>query len=87
MSVKIPTSAEVYAVIFAKHKEDLVPMSSFSNPEPSELSYEPQMETSWGLKGTDEPLIKHRSSWVHGKRKETIKHEYWLCGYKNSELL
>lgn len=86
VSVKwFPTDKHVFGVIFREHKPELTTFSSFSNPEPSELSSEPQMMTEWGFKGADAPLIKHRVYWEHGNREMTELHEYWIAIHKGEE--
>lgn len=81
----VETSPEVYAVIFARHKKDLTPFASFSNPEPSYLSSQPQMLTEWAFSGATQPILKHVSSWDHGRREETIEHRYWIKKYIGEE--
>lgn len=84
---KITTSAEVYAVIFARHKDQLVPLSSFSDPDgtfhggPGDIG---RMDTEYGFKSADAPLIGISTTWeilfngsnfYNGER----THQYWLC--------
>ncbi len=81
---KIPTSAEVAAVIRARHGAELQVFSSFSNPDgrfmggPGELGV---METGYGIRGTDFPLLWYRTEWQitpTGRRGDET-HSYWLC--------
>ena len=80
---KIPTSAEVFAVIMAAHRKDLGVFSSYSNPTGSDgLTNTPQMFTEWGFRGSDFPLIGHESRWEKGgKDHERVNEEntYWIC--------
>lgn len=76
----VETSAEVYAVIWARHKSELTVFGAFTNMEPSYLSNTPQILTEWGFSGGDLPIMKHVTEWVHGKREETATHRYWLNG-------
>lgn len=83
---RIPTSAEVCAVLRARHHADMGVHSSFSNPDgtfnggPGERGV---METAYALKGCDWPLIEYRTTWAidpdapHKRINE--QHECWLC--------
>jgi len=82
----ISTSAEVYAVIFARHRDRLRAFSSFSDPHgtfnggPGEIG---RMHTTWGFDGCSWPFMECRSTWdidpdqPHKRINE--RHEYWLC--------
>lgn len=84
---KIPTSAEVYAVIFARHRDQLKPFASFSDPTGTFMGRDGStgtMETEWGIAGSF-PLIGIRTTWPilvddqgHAKDGER-SHLYWLC--------
>jgi hypothetical protein len=81
---RLYTSAEVYAVLFAKHKDELIPVGSFSDPDgtfqggPGTCG---RMETEYGLKDADYPLIGIATTWaiVNGKAAEKCHCQYWLC--------
>lgn len=84
--IQISTSAEVWAVIKARHGKDLTVFESFSNPDgtfnggPGEFG---RMVTAYGFKGAREPIIKAETMWridpdrPHARIDET--HHYWLC--------
>ena len=84
--VQITTSAEVWAVIKARHGNDLSVFESFSDPDgtfnggPGEIG---RMMTAYGFKGATEPIIKAETMWridpdrPHARIDE--KHHYWLC--------
>ena len=83
--MKISTSAEVWAVIRARHANDLVVFSSYSAPDgdPYRSSDKCEMMTEYGFKDSDYPFIGARTTWqkhptIEYKR-EHEKHEYWLC--------
>lgn len=88
---RIPTSAEVVAVIRARHP-NLLPFGSFSDPDgrfnggPGLLG---RMETSYGFPECDSPIIEVRTTWdidPDADHKRTNEwHEYWLCVAKESE--
>lgn len=71
----IATSAEVWAVLRARHSEEMDVFSTFSNPDGG------VMETTYGLKGSDWPLIGAKTTWRlepgHYARQDE-KTEYWL---------
>jgi hypothetical protein len=80
---KVPTTLDVWRVIHRDH--ELVPFASFSDPTgtfnggPGEVG---RMETGYGIRGTDYPILWARTTWKidpqdSGRRDE--KHEYWLC--------
>jgi len=85
---RIPTSAEVCAVIRVRHSKELTVFSTFSDPDgtfnggPGEFG---RMETSYGFNGfnCDYPLIEYRTTWEidHDQPSKRVneKHEYWLC--------
>lgn len=80
---KVPTSAEVWAVIRAKH-QDMVVFGSYSAPcGDYGDSTKGRMETSYGFDGSDFPVIEARTTWdidpesLYKRKNE--KHEYWLC--------
>lgn len=72
------TSAEVYAVIFAKHRKDLCVHGSFSDPTGDGLEFStgrPEMITEWGFKESKNPLIKIRQT------KESVRDKEWNAEY------
>lgn len=79
------TSAEVWAVIHARHGGILRVYSSFSDPTgtfnngPGEVG---RMETTYALPSADYPLIGARTTWRINPEKESErideKHEYFL---------
>lgn len=81
---RIPTSAEVYAVIMARHRDEMSCFASFSDPDgtfnggPGQVG---RMDTAWGLRGTDFPILEIKTRWdidplTMGRRNQTS--EYWL---------
>lgn len=89
--VKVTTSAEVYAVLFARHRDELVPFGSFSDPDGTfngRDGTEGCMETEYGFAGTPHPIIAIRTTWniSRDEKRETGKrlYQYWLCIGKES---
>lgn len=67
------TSAEVYAVIMAKHGKEMTVHSSYSDPTGNRNHFStgmPEMITEWGFKNADFPLIKIESKKEHEEIKE-----------------
>lgn len=59
------TSNEVYAVIFAKHKKDLKPHSSFTDMTGTGYEFStghPEVLTEWGFENAENPLLKIRQT-------------------------
>ena len=57
----IKTSNEVYAVIFAKHRKQLKPHSSFTDREGDGYEWssgKPEVMTEWGFENAENPLLK-----------------------------
>lgn len=80
----IPTTPEVWAVIRARHCDDMNVFSSFSDPSGERgvgPSGQGRMETTYGIRGADYPLIGARTTWTiepeTGQRKD-MKYEYFL---------
>jgi hypothetical protein len=69
---KVKTSAEVWAVIRARHPE-LVPFST--------ASFEGDMSTTYGFPDAYFPIMEARSTWEIGPEHQRIneQHRYWLC--------
>ncbi len=83
---RIATSAEVWAVIKAKHGSQLSVFSSFSDPNGDAFGgggTTGTMETSYGFKIGDYPIMEARSTWSISSEKPHERldeiHEYWLC--------
>lgn len=82
---KIPTTPEVWAVIRARHHNDLVVFSSYSAPDGDYFGNhnEGRMMTEYGFQGADCPLMGVDTRWNidHDKPYNRIneRHEYWLC--------
>jgi len=69
----VETSAEVYAVIFARHRNALKPHSTFSDPDGYGYEWSsgrPEMLTEWGFDGAKTPLIKIVQTKEHRDCKE-----------------
>jgi len=81
----IKTDKHVYGAIFREHKDNLTVFSSFSNPYPSELQYDPEMLTEWGFKNANRPLIKSVIKWKNRKRETTEMAEFFIYCAKESE--
>jgi hypothetical protein len=71
---KVETSAEVWAVIRARHPE-LVLFGT--------ASFEGDIFTSFGFKGADFPLMEARTTWEPDPERPSHRvkeqHRYWLC--------
>ncbi len=83
---KIPTSAEVYAVIWAKHCDELRPFASYTycdgipygNPDRGEVM------TEWGIENSDVALIGSLQTYDIVRSEKSTGHinrqfEYWIC--------
>lgn len=86
------TSAEVWAVIRAKHHADLVPFSTFSDPDGTMFGGSGQngrMETAYGFQGADFPIMEAVTTWDIDRsepyKRLNEKHRYWLCLPRKSE--
>ena len=89
--IKIQTTAEVWAVIRARHHEQLEVFASASFPDghpmhgPSDCS----MYTLYGFKGADFPFMGAETTWTKNQEKPSERideeHEYWLCLNKEQE--
>lgn len=81
---RVPTSAEVWAVIRARHPEMKV-FGSFSAPEgdPYGDPSKGRMFTSYGFEGNDYPVIEAQTTWDIDHENKHMRvnqhHEYWLC--------
>ncbi len=82
---KVTTSIEVYAVIRAKHGDELQVFSSYSAPDGDYYGNPDQgrMFTEWGFKGAECPIYGSEHRWdidrdkPHNRNNQTS--EYWLC--------
>lgn len=82
--VRISTSAEVWAVIRARHT-NLVVFGSYSAPDGDEFG-DPsmaRMDTSYGFPGASIPIIEASTRWEIDRDKpyERINEhtDYWIC--------
>lgn len=65
------TSAEVWAVLFARHRDELEPTSSFSDPTGTFAGGAGDrgcMETCYRLRGADFPILGARTTWDIGEK-------------------
>lgn len=79
----VTTSAEVFAVIMARHHHELKVFSSYSAPDGDQFgnSEKGKMFTSYGFEDADYPILEAETTWGiswSGKR-ENETHRYWLC--------
>ena len=80
---KVYTSAEVYAVIRARHSHEMSVFGTISQPDGDPFG-DPDdccMVTEWGIKGHDTPLIGIETRWIksHDGKHSDGKSTYWLC--------
>ena len=80
---KVETSAEVWAVIRARHP-DMVVFSSCSNPSSDpRFGSQPSMYTAYGFADQDYPTIAAKTVWDEDPdcdyKRINEKHTYWLC--------
>ena len=85
---RVKTSAEVWAVILARHPE-MVVFGSLSAPDGDPLGNPNQgrMFTSFCFAGGDYPVIEAQTTWDIARvtdleytgRRANEQHEYWLC--------
>lgn len=68
----VETSAEVWAVIRARHPD----LRVFST-----ASYPGDVFTSYGFPGADFPIMEARTTWEIGPEHQRVneQHCYWLC--------
>lgn len=63
---RLTTSAEVYAVIMAKHRDQMAAFATFSDPDgtfnggPGVVG---RMDTVWGIAGCDYPILEIQTRW------------------------
>lgn len=82
------TSAEVWAVLFARHRDELEPTSSFSDPTGTfagGAGDQGRMETCYRLRGADFPLLGARTAWDIGENDKQLnkRHQYFLIIARN----
>jgi hypothetical protein len=84
--LRIQTSAEVAAVIRARHGKQLVVFASFSDPDGTfngGAGERGRMETAWGFNGASDPILEARTTWEidpeQRHKRINEQHEYWLC--------
>ena len=81
---RVPTSAEVWAVIRARHPEMCV-FGSYSAPDGDHFSNpnKGKMFTSYGFEHGDFPVIEAQTTWdidpEEPYKRANEQHEYWLC--------
>jgi hypothetical protein len=86
----VETSAEVWAVIRARHGDELSVFSTFSDPGGT-FNGGPGlhgcMETTYGLHGADYPLIGARTTWDIGEKDKRMNQrtEYFLFAIEKVE--
>ena len=90
MYKEIETSAEVVAVIWAKHRKELIVFESYTDPDGTcpMGNGMPKAETAWGISGSSDPLFRTVHTWETGedwytKTKEKVVHT--LCVPMNEE--
>jgi len=82
---KIPTTPEVWAVIKARHHNDLMVFSSYSAPDGDQFGNhdEGRMMTEYGFVNADCPLMGADTRWDIDREKPNKRlnerGEYWLC--------
>lgn len=87
---KIRTSEKVYGLLLREHSADLKVFSSYSNPTgrcPIGTG-ECEMVTTYGLKGSDFPLMQYRVTWQQGDsggERFNEKKQYYLYVNKRGE--
>ena len=81
---RVVTSAEVFAVIRARHTSMKV-FGGYSAPD-GDWSGDPnkgKMFTSYGFERGDYPVIEIQTTWdidhEHPEKRFNERHEYWLC--------
>lgn len=81
---RVQTSAEVWAVIRARHPE-LIVFGSYSAPDGDHFGdpSKGKMFTSYGFEHSDCPVIEAQTTWdidpESPHKRNNQQHEYWLC--------
>lgn len=84
------TSYAVWKAIMEAHKHELKVFSSFSSPNADYGGRQGIMQTSWGIAGSDFPIIEARTTWdidsdkPHERLNE--QHFYWICVGKEADV-
>jgi hypothetical protein len=63
---RLITSAEVYAVIMARHRDQMSAFGSFSDPDGTfngGSGAVGRMDTIWGIAGCDYPILEIQTRW------------------------
>jgi hypothetical protein len=63
---RLITSAEVYAVIMARHRDQMSAFGSFSDPDGTfngGSGAVGRMDTIWGIAGCDYPILEIKTRW------------------------
>ena len=79
---RILTSAEVFAVLMARHPELRV-FGSYTAPDKGKMS------TSYCFEQCDYPIIEIQTTWdidTEGYGRKNEKHKYWLCFIQSLEV-
>lgn len=89
---RIPTSAEVYAVLRARHGDQMRVYASFSDPDgtfnggPGEIG---RMDTIWSIDGCDFPILEIKTTWdidpVRPHQRTNVESSYWLLVGRKEE--
>jgi hypothetical protein len=88
---RLVTSAEVYAVIMAKHRDQMASFATFSDPDGTFYGGcgVGRMDTVWGIAGCDYPILEIQTRWdidpdqPHKRVNQT--HSYFLLMAKKEE--
>lgn len=87
---KVPTSREVWAVIHARHRDELQVFGTISQPEGTWGNDEALMMTQYGFMGAAMPLLESRTSWTINPAKpherQDEQHEYWLIFATDAQI-
>jgi len=63
---RLATSAEVYAVIMARHRDQMAAFATFSDPDGTfngSSGAVGRMDTVWGIAGSDYPILEIKTRW------------------------
>lgn len=82
---RIPTSAEVWSVIYARHHGELDVFSSFSDPEGTFNGGggdRGKMFTGYGFRDCECPFMECETTWTivpDSYDRTNVENKYWLC--------
>lgn len=89
---RLATSAEVYAVIMAKHRDQMASFATFSDPDgtfnggPGAVG---RMDTVWGIAGCDYPILEIQTRWdidpEQPHKRVNQAHSYFLLMAKKED--